>query len=372
MKTYQQFWDQLQDAYPVSKWKFRLPIATDLLYLGDGYFEKFEKNIVSLTRQTLDYFIDNQSVLYDLIDQNNESFLSSYIDGEFTGIIRWDCVVTEDGDIKVLELNADYPDWLLLHDTTYSNTIDNWEHLHRDLYLKLFDDKDDILILYPEGSVFLDAYHTEYLVLKNTWKRVHIGTPQDIIIKDDQVYFWDNKINYIKRCTEVWKLGKWFFDKMKNTNVQYINNFSLRPLGYKNALSYIDHPYVLKTQNISDIDTEYIISHKDFFVIKPSNLFEWRDIFIWKDIDTKDRQDIVHRHRDDNFVVQDYTHMHTIQKDFYEDGDIINKTVYFDICPHIFINRWDIIWLWHVLTRFSNSKILNVAQWWGIWYLSRR
>lgn len=371
IKTYDQFWDRLQHAYPISKGKFRLPISTHLLDMEEGFYEEFEKNIIFLTQQAIQVFSDKKTSS-QIMEQNKESFLIPYIDETFTGIIRRDCVITEKNEVKVLELNADYPDGLLLHDATYNVLTDDTDLYHTDLYLKLFEDKDDILVLYPKESGFVDAYHTEYLALKQAWKRAYIGHPEDIIIKDNKVYIWDNQIRYIKRCMEIWKLGAEFFDKMKDVDVWFINSFSLRAFGYKNSLSYLDHPYILKTTHISDTDLDHIRSNKDDFVLKPSNLFEGKNVFLGKDTQHHVREAILHTYKDQNYVVQEFAQMSTVPRSFYDDGDIIHREVYFDICPHVFIDQGNIIGIWHTLTRYSTSKILNVALGGGIGYLARK
>jgi hypothetical protein len=54
----------------------------------------------------------------------------------------------------------------------------------------------------------------------------------------------------------------------------------------------------------------------------------------------------------------------------YENGGTIEKEVYFDICPHLFVKHGKIIWDGLVLMRFSENRILNVAQWGWIGYLN--
>lgn len=81
-----------------------------------------------------------------------------------------------------MEINADYPDGLLMHDATYSLLSGSSTTKNLDLYLQLFDKTDTILILYPAESTFVDAYYTEYNLLTQYGYRCYIGTEKDVSI----------------------------------------------------------------------------------------------------------------------------------------------------------------------------------------------
>jgi hypothetical protein len=54
--------------------------------------------------------------------------------------------------------------------------------------------------------------------------------------------------------------------------------------------------------------------------------------------------------------------MQKIKVALYEDGGIVDKELYFDLCPHIFVKDGKIIGDGHILMRFSENRILNVAK----------
>ena len=74
-------------------------------------------------------------------------------------------------------------------------------------------------------------------------------------------------------------------------------------------------------------------------------------------------------HISDNYIVQEFVDMQKMKVSLYENGGIIEKELYFDLCPHLFVKEGKIIGDGLVLMRFSENRILNVAQWWWIGYL---
>lgn len=54
--------------------------------------------------------------------------------------------------------------------------------------------------------------------------------------------------------------------------------------------------------------------------------------------------------------------MQKIKIHLYDNGLIVEKELYFDICPHIFVKDGQVIGHGIVLMRFSENRITNVAQ----------
>jgi hypothetical protein len=50
-------------------------------------------------------------------------------------------------------------------------------------------------------------------------------------------------------------------------------------------------------------------------------------------------QQLVLNYTDKQFVAQEYVQISKRQQSFYEDGAIKEKSVYFDLCPHLFIKH---------------------------------
>jgi hypothetical protein len=46
----------------------------------------------------------------------------------------------------------------------------------------------------------------------------------------------------------------------------------------------------------------------------------------------------------------------------YDNNEIVEKELYFDLCPHFFVKDGKIIGDGHILMRFSENRILNVAK----------
>lgn len=67
-------------------------------------------------------------------------------------------------------------------------------------------------------------------------------------------------------------------------------------------------------------------------------------------------------HIDDSYIVQEFVDMQKMKVCMYEDGSIVEKYLYFDFCPHLFVKHGKVIGNGLVLMRFSEQRILNVAQ----------
>lgn len=116
-EQYNNFWQELSLAYPISHGELRLPIATNFL----------EKNISNQAttadfQNILDQIFDliKSETIQKIFEKNSDSRLIPLISNEFTGIIRFDCMINSHGELKIIELNADYPDGLILHDSSVS------------------------------------------------------------------------------------------------------------------------------------------------------------------------------------------------------------------------------------------------------------
>ncbi len=368
MKSYWNFWETLAHAYPISKWTLRLPIATRYLDIKDinihNYFQDFQ-SIVSQLIDTIDKEWREQIAI-----KNWQPEITPFLGKDFSGVIRFDCMLNKNCELKVIEVNSDYPDWLLMHDYTHE-AIGNtkWVFKNHNAYKKLFEVGNSIFIAIPKDAFFLDAYYTEYEFLKNLWYKVFIWRLDQLTQKDDNIFFEWAPIRSIRRCIEVGKIEEWTLDLLTWAKVSYMNTFDMRLLWFKDNLSHIRSSLVPKTLILNTETKSLIVQDKDNWVIKPTNLFEWKWVYIGKDTN----QDIWERQIQEaqwaNYVAQEFVASDKIEMDFYENGTILTKEVYFDICPHFFVKNGIIQDEWITLVRFSENKILNIAQWWGLWYL---
>lgn len=238
-----------------------------------------------------------------------------------------------------------------------------------DAYLSLFDIKSTIFVLYKKGSFFLDAYYTEYTALQKQWYVCYIWTEEDLTIIDGQVFFQWHHIDVIRRCMEVGKFSQWFLRKLATANVKFVNTFDLRILWYKDLLSEVDSNFIPKTFPLEEKTFEDVLCNKNHYIIKPSNLFEGKGIIIGNCCDHDQWKSELLRHVSDNYIAQEFIDMQKMKVSLYENGGIVEKELYFDLCPHLFVKDGQIIWDGLVLMRFSENRILNVAQGWWIGYL---
>lgn len=367
MKTYDEFWAELSQYYPISHWELRLPIATRLTKLQNldinWLLDELKKILEELLKNT------NEQIKNQISETNWDNNLKKVFEWNYSWVIRFDCVINQENKPKLIEINADYPDGLLMHDATFS--LLKWEKTTTNLdnYLKLFNKEETIFIIYKKWTFFLDAYYTEYELLKKLWFKVFIWNYEDLEFRWENIYFEWEKIDVIRRCMEVGKFEETFFDNLSEKNIRFVNTFDIRVLWYKNLLSTIDHNLVPKTFILSQENAQIAIENKDNYVIKPSNLFEWKWVCIWKDTQEEDWKKNIMDNLENNFVVQEYVDISKIDIDFYDDWKIVSKNLYFDFCPHFFINNWKVTGKWLILARFSENKILNVAMWWWIWYI---
>jgi hypothetical protein len=357
MSPYEAFWSKLSVHYPVSKGALRLPIATELLSIPGFDYD----TTLTRLRKLLQHLITEHGSAESAKERAKhagEAKILPLITEELTGVVRFDCVLDGiTGALKVVEINCDYPDGLLLHDKTYSIVSDTECTLHEDLYLQLFSEPDNAYVLHHEDASFVDAYQTEADLLAKS-REVAIGSDLDIA----------KKYKIIKRSLEVSKLSDTAIASLDADKNRFINTFNLRTLGYKDLLSTIDNPLVPKTFLLSTSTAPQVIAEKDTLVIKPLNGCEGAGVYFGQDMHATEWSELVTSVSNENYVAQELISMERIPVRFYEAGTIKTKTLYFDICPHFFIKHGEIIGTGHSLIRFSDNKVVNVAQGGGIGY----
>ncbi len=366
MKNYKQFRDELQHAYPVSKWKIKLPICTQLLNLPNFDINNFLWNIRDIYTRLLSVAKDKEKLLKYCSPK-----LVDMMTWNYTWMIRFDCILNTQWQIKLLELNADYPDGMLMHDYTYwilLNGKKNTKHL--DMYLQFFDKTKTLYILYKQ-QFFLDSFYLEYECLLDLWYNVFIWTRDELDFYDGQCYYRWIKIEQIRSCMDMSKFTAYQMDVLSNTSVFMLNSYDLRTLANKALLQEIDHAYIPKTQFLTQDIATHVIENKDNYVIKPIDMYEWIGVYLWNATSDEDWKDLIEEYKNTNYIVQEFVDMQKIKVALYEDGGIVDKELYFDLCPHIFVKDGKIIGDGHILMRFSENRILNVAKWGGIGYLKK-
>lgn len=362
-QRYNEFWNTLKEAYPVSKGEVRIPIASSFVDLGiDTHV--FMVKLENILKQAL-----AASTKYAYEAKIESQPFKKLLGDGLTGVVRFDCVVDARNEIKVLELNTDYPDGLLMHDYTYSALSGKNSKKHLDMFLSLFDTKKTIYIAHAKEQSFVDAYYLEKQLLEAHGFRVFIGAPEELSVRDTKVFFKEYEINVIRRCLEMKKINSEIIDRLSRTDVSFINTVDLRLAGLKSLLSHIEHPYIPKTYVLDDTVVAQITHDKDRFIIKPYDGAEGFDIYFGKDMSVSRWEELVKKHVNSNYIAQEFINLKKKKLEFYDNGGVFEKEVYFDLCPHFFVKRGEVIGSGYILVRFSENKIVNVTQGGGVGYI---
>jgi hypothetical protein len=354
MQTYESFWAELSRAYPVSKGGMRVPIVAALQTI-----DAFESTKMLADLQVLLETILARAGSSDAARQRaiaaGETAIVPYINDTYSGIVRFDCVLDEEGQVKVLELNADYPDGILLHDRTYSQLSGTNSRVHEAALLSYFPPATNIHISHAREAVFLDAYYLEKEVLEAAGHTVTIG---DVPDKDPQ---WH------RRCIEASKVVSDDMAWCEESSPHHLNSFALRTLGYKDLLAGIDHPYVPRTYVLNESSLPEISAHPARFVLKPANGCEGRGIYFGQDYSIEEWFKLL-ASLPSGYIAQEYVSLPKRTVPIYEAGGVVEKELYFDFCPHFFIHEGKVIGSGHILMRFSASLVVNVTQGGAIGY----
>tara|TARA_B100001989_G_C24506441_1_gene447821 strand:- start:140 stop:1237 length:1098 start_codon:yes stop_codon:yes gene_type:complete len=355
--AYQNFWNNLKHAYPISNGDIRLPIARDLIEIPDLDHKELQDQL----RVVLDQLLQNDEIKATAnkrAEDAGDNDLIPLINDDYTGVVRFDCLWNPNTSrVSILEINCDYPDGLLLHDKTYSALADRSTNEHKFNLNKLFGDEETV-VLHSDDAFFLDAYAVESQNLKslgNNGKRI-----------TDLSEATEGSV--VRRCLETSKMTSDMFDHFRTKRLKPINTMALRTLGYKDLLQEIDHPYVLKTTKVTTDIIDYCNQHKDDLVLKPIDGCEGFNIYFGHKLNQVEWSKLISKLSNTNYIVQELAHIPQMKVSLYDEGTVIDKVLYYDLCPHFFIKSGEVIGSGHTLMRFSENPIVNVSQGGGIGY----
>jgi hypothetical protein len=354
---YQAFWNRLQSAYPISKGQITIPIVSELITIPHLNHRKLLTELSNI----LAFLLEEPTILQSAKDRAiraGESYLTPLINSDYTGVVRFDCLWNpETSQISILEINCDYPDGLLLHDKTYSVLAGTDSRLHHNLLNQLYG-RNEIAVLHSADAYFLDAYEVETRNLQdqaqgknrlNNLAGVRPGTT-------------------IRRCLETTKMTQEMIDMCEKKKLPLINSIALRTLGYKDLLETIDHPYILQTTKVTSEVIDYCIKSKDDLVLKPIDGCEGYNIYFGQSLNQVEWSKLISQHANSNYIVQQRAHIPRLKVGLYENDTIVDKELYYDLCPHFFIKSGKVIGSGHTLMRFSEHPVVNVNQGGGIGY----
>lgn len=355
--AYEEFWGTLKHAYPISKGEIQLPIAKDLIEIPDLDHTMLIEELQSILKQLLtDEEIRNSAK--DRAEKAGDTSLIPLINDDYTGIVRFDCLWNPDtSQISVLEINCDYPDGLLLHDKTYT-ALSQQRHKTHELLLNELYDNQDTKVLYSGDSFFLDAYAVEANNLQA------LGLDGEMITDLSET----RPHTTIRRCLETSKMTDEMCVQMKSKELKPINSIALRTLGYKDLLEQLNHPYILKTKRVTAENVTYCNENKDNLVLKPIDGCEGFDIYFGNNLNVIEWSKLISTFVDKNYIVQQLAHVPQMKVRLFEEGTVLDKILYYDLCPHFFIKSGEVIGSGHTLMRFSENQIVNVSQGGGIGY----
>lgn len=355
--SYDLFWKELYPAYLISKGSIRLPISTSLTELPNFNHRKFQQELHKILQKLLDSHGDLDKAVLRAKDNRDENLIP-LMTAEYTGVVRFDCIWNpQSQQTSILEINCDYPDGLILHDKTYSVLDKSPCTLHTGLLNNLFSESKNIHLLYSKTASFLDSYYAE----KNQLSKKHtvtIGSNSNKIKKNTTV----------RRCLETTKLSSTDIYNIHIASARLVNTMSLRTFGYKNLLADINHPFIPKTIRVTSETINYCLSNRENLVLKPTNGCEGRNIYFGKDLSDNAWSEQLKSTISQNYITQKLVTIPKQNVSFYEDGGIVTKKLYSDLCPHFFIKNGQIIGSGHTLIRFSENKIVNISQGGGIGY----
>lgn len=402
------FWRTLsREAYPITKGKTRIQISLEPFIISKKEYEILRNNLtlfISAARKIASKYFDDKEIKDVVVINKEERILVEKSKNEdFVGIVRIDLFYGKEP--KVIEINADFPDGLFMHDITSKAILSNLtdidlvspshiELFHRLLISENIDFKNHIFIGYDKGRKFIDEFALSKIKLNELgWRNVSVGLFDDLAYKYGRFYFQKKRIDVIRRGAELFKLRKipGFMDKLvaaqKKANVKVINNFKMRLLGHKSLMVALCdsrfHKY-LTSEEIKSIKTllpetiklnggkiEKIIKEKDRWVLKPSDLAEGEGISIGRHL-TKQEWKLAMENALKNNKHWILQHRVSVPKEEFNSvdkntGKITSSVKNYDFNPHIvlFKNHNEV---GDILVRFSDSDVLNVGKGGGITY----
>lgn len=365
MKSYEQFWEELVPAYPITKWEIKIPIATELETF-DVDFDNVVKNLDDVMQQL---FKKNEEAKR-VSTSSFEKWFTDLYKGNFTGIVRFDCMFNTDWKLKLVEVNTKWPDWLLMHDNTYSILSGTFCNKNLDLFLQLFDKEENIFIMY-ENEGFIDSHFLEYQKIVGRWYKASIWIFENLEFRDDSIFFDGNIVDVIRFSVSPWRLTENQISLLKNKKVRFVNTPDIAGMWDKSLLKWIENPMIMETFLLDEKIKDDLIQNKNNYVIKPTNLDEGNWVFIGIELSQEERERLIKENIGKKYLAQEYITISPKKTSLYLDGWIVEGDFYYDFCPHLFYKNGKLIGTGHVLVRYSKNKIVNVLRGGGIGYWKR-
>ncbi len=399
------FWKHLSEhAYPISRGTMRIPISLEPFGLTAGQHADTSAMLLLLINAAQkiaqNYFIDSalQEVL--AIDEAERELIVASKDQPFVGVIR--AYLLYGSGPRALELNADFPDGIFMHDVTSQAIADSSPlALSSASNAALFDEllrlegvssEDHIFIAYNAGREFVDEFELTRIVLARFGWNVSVGTFDDLVFKGGKFYAAGMPVSVLRRGSELSKLrhNKKLLSELieaQQNGLKIINNFKMRLLGHKALFAALwderfQHYLTLEeieavqslvpyTKKLEEFEHHHLAPEKDRWVLKPTDLAEGNGITVG----TTANEDEWARALAEAFanprgwIVQEKAILPESRFTFINDdtGERTHARAFHDLNPHVILSR-EKASVGNILVRFSNSEILNVMKGGGITY----
>ncbi len=400
------FWNDIsEEAYPLSKGRMRVPISLEPFAITKQKNNKLQKDvslvISAVKKLTKEYFKDEELKKLVSIDPLEHELIQNSKNMPLVGVVRIDLFYGKKP--KIVEINADFPDGLFMHDITskriqkingtnlkFTSNIKQFANLLKDYNVK---HSDCIFVGHNKERIFLDEFELTKIKLKALgFRNVLVGSFEDLNFKNNAFYYKDNKVDVMRRGSELSKIRNIpgllqnIIKAENHNNLKVINNFKMRLLGHKSMLAILHNTKYAKlfskaelmaikslvpvTHKLEEVLLKEIISNKDLWVLKPSDLAEGDGVTIGTSVSNKKWQEsITKASRNKNkWILQEKVEIPEETFNTFVDNKMHKNNAYYDFCPHVFLLKKKITY-GNILVRFSDSEILNVMKGGGLTYL---
>lgn len=336
------FDNYLKEVYPITKGKYRIPIAVTEFSIEKEKIKDIEEKltaIVNFIKDIVFYFLDKKLEGYLIDPFRKELYLKVYenYSWKFKGVIRFNFVGN-----KLIEINADAVEGVIQLDITAKWFSRYFSYNGRPRYNKsgfmwLFDSKP--IVVFPAKYKFVDEYYLEANLLNTE--------------AIDEATFYEkhreiiSNYNELRRAIDV--------DKVINIDAwlekQNVNDILFTMMGNKANFAYLwefaDDSIKWALDIVAKTSLKPIFEE---FVCKPP-FGTWGEVYF-----NETREDCVY---------QELIKIPKRKIKYLDTDNSIKEDIFFyDFDPYAFYK--DKLKFGNILLRFSKDKILNVAKGGGV------
>jgi glutathionylspermidine synthase len=364
-----------------------------------GYITIKNNYYLSLSQSLIDFNCILEKIFFEIIKKKFFSkfnlkhweckLLESYKKSNYISpLLRFDCALTKTGP-KVMEINARHPfgpgSFALGHRLVLENCDHNENYLHFDLEKDIFEkikkltrtNHPTAALVYQTGTISEIEIQEIGALSKmiNHWGiRSMVAPIHALAFTRDQLYIDNHKIDILYRWFEFQKISEQLREKIyqvyQNRKFILMNDFSSIILGNKNLLALISHgdfDYLLKqeeknicrkllpkTYQLDEMIADMVGDNQDRFLIKKARGTEGKDIIFGKELSQKEWKNKIDFFQHQNYIAQEFIDLPVIDFNYYLDGKVYNKKVFWDFDPYIVDNK-----ISGYISRVSTNYITN-------------